>query len=103
MPVRARLLLAYLAVAVVLVGGGGMLLQRQLGAGLLASVDTALRMRADEVEQTMPETGTDLNFQDQPERLATPREAFTQVFNPAGTLVEASEAVGPRPSTGQRA
>jgi len=69
-PIRVRLLLAYLAAAVVLVGGGGILFQRQLGAGLLASADAALRVRAAEVEQGVPDRDGDLNFQDEPERLA---------------------------------
>ena len=70
MPIRVRLLLAYLAAAVVLVGGGGILFQRQLGVGLLASADAALRVRAAEVEQGVPDRDGDLNFQDEPERLA---------------------------------
>jgi len=96
-PIRIRLLLAYLAAAAVLVGSGGVLFQRQLGAGLLASADAALRVRAVEVGQAVPETGGELNFQDEPERLAAPREAFTQIFDPTGRLMEASEAVGPAP------
>lgn len=96
MPMRFRLLLAYLLAAVIVVGGGGWLFDRQLGVGLIAAVDASLQARAAEVEQQVPDSG-DVNFQDAPERLPTPRAAFTQIFDPAGALAEASESIGREP------
>ena len=94
MPIRVRLTLVYLAAAVLLVAAGGLLLTRQLHAGLLASVDTGLRTRADQLAQAVQHAGDNLDFQDETSRLIAPREAFAQVIAPNGRVAESSEAVG---------
>jgi len=95
MPIRVRLTLVYLAAAVLLVVAGGLLLTRQLHAGLLAAVDTGLRTRADQLAQAVQRAGDNLDFQDETSRLIAPREAFAQVLAPDGRVAESSEAVGP--------
>lgn len=97
MSLRWRLLLAYLATGVVLVGGGGMVLNRQLARGAIAGTDAALHARLVDLETVVPPAGTQVDFQDSPERLATPREAVTQIYDPSGTLIESSQAVGSAP------
>jgi len=94
MPIRIRLTLVYLAAAVLLVVAGGLLLTRQLHAGLLASVDTGLRTRADQLAQAVQRAGDNLDFQDETSRLIAPREAFAQVIAANGQVAESSEAVG---------
>lgn len=97
MRLRVRLTLVYLAVAATLLAAGGLLFSRQLRAGLVASVDTGLRTRADQLVQAVTHTDEGVDFQDERTRLITPRESFAQVFAPDGSLVESSEAVGSKP------
>ena len=94
MPIRLRLTLVYLAAAVLLVAAGGLLLTRQLHTGLVASVDTGLRTRADQLAQAVERAGDNLDFQDQASRLIAPKESFAQVIAPDGRVAESSEAVG---------
>ncbi|GAA2277624.1 ATP-binding protein [Nonomuraea roseoviolacea subsp. roseoviolacea] len=97
MPIRVRLLVVYLVASTVLAVSGGIVFERQLRDGLITSMDTALQARAGEIAQVVPEAGTELNFQDEPERLTSSRATFAQIFAPSGELVEASEATGRRP------
>ncbi|MEV6865065.1 ATP-binding protein [Streptosporangium subroseum] len=97
MPIRIRLLLAYLLATVLLAAGGEMVFERQLQTGLIASMDAALESRAEEVTQVVSENGAALDFQDEPERISPSRATFTQVFTPGGALAVASESIGSRP------
>jgi len=99
-PLRVRLTLVYLAVATTLLAAGGLLFSRQLHAGLLASVDTGLRTRADQLVQTVSRTDGGIDFQDERTRLITPRESFAQVYASDGSLAESSETIGSRPILG---
>ncbi|MDQ1497995.1 MAG: two-component system, OmpR family, sensor kinase [Actinomycetota bacterium] len=98
MPLRVRLTLAYLVVAATLLAAGGILFTRQLHSGLVASVDTGLRTRADQLVQSVTHTSDEgINFQDDGTRLIAPRESFAQVLGPDGSVVESSEAIGGHP------
>jgi signal transduction histidine kinase len=99
MPLRVRLTLAYLVVAATLLAAGGLLFTRQLHSGLIASVDTGLRTREDQLVQAVTHT-EGIDFQDERTRLITPKEAFAQVVGPDGSVVESSEAIGARPVLG---
>ncbi|HEV7862808.1 MAG TPA: ATP-binding protein, partial [Acidimicrobiia bacterium] len=98
MPLRVRLTLAYLVVAATLLAAGGLLFTRQLHSGLIASVDTGLRTRADQLVQAVAHASDEgIEFQDDGTRLIAPRESFAQVLGPDGSVVESSEAIGGRP------
>ena len=95
-----RLTLAYLAVAATLLVAGGLLFTRQLESGLVASIDTGLRTRADQLVQAIAHSEGGIDFQDERTRLITPRESFAQVVGSDGSVVESSEAIGNRPVLG---
>ncbi|MDP9843557.1 histidine kinase dimerization/phospho-acceptor domain-containing protein [Streptosporangium lutulentum] len=97
MPIRIRLLLAYLLATILLAAGGEVVFERQMQTGLIASMDAALESRAEEVTQIVSENGAALDFQDEPERISSSRATFTQVFTPGGALAVASESIGGRP------
>jgi signal transduction histidine kinase len=88
-----RLTLAYLAVAAVLLAAGGLLFTRQVHSGLIASVDTGLRTRADQLLQTVTNANEGIDFQDDHTHLIGPKESFAQVVGPDGSVVESSQAI----------
>lgn len=91
MPIRARLaLLVSLAVAA-LVATGGAVFVFQLRAGLDASLDAALRARADTLMQKIGPDGNG-DFQDSGgSGLLRPYEGLAQVIDPRGRLLDSSE------------
>ncbi|MDQ6876004.1 MAG: ATP-binding protein [Actinomycetota bacterium] len=91
MPIRARLaMLVSLAVAA-LVATGGALFVFQLRTGLDASLDTALRARADTLVQKVGPDGNG-DFQDSGGGgLLRPYEGLAQVIDPRGRLRDSSE------------
>ncbi len=104
--VRARLVSTYLLAAIVLAAGGATLLMVTLSRGLRASVDAALQTRAHtlaadlaagNVEQGDPPTIG------RPEHHASAVLAFTAVYGPGGTLIDAQPSSLPAPpvSAGQ--
>ncbi len=72
-------------------GGLGAFLYTRLGAELDQQIDTGLRSRAEVLAAGIGQGG--LNFGDAPGALVDPREAFAQVLDPSGAIVEASSAV----------
>jgi signal transduction histidine kinase len=94
-PLKVRLTLVFgVAMAIVLVGLGAFIYVR-LGDELLASLDFGLRSRAAVVEAAVGAGGQSLI--DGKSRLIDPDEAFAQVLNAAGQIVDASSAVSDAP------
>lgn len=73
---------------------------RQLQSGLVASLDTGLRTRGDQLVQAVAQTDGGDDFQDERTRLVTARESFAQVLSADGSVVESSEEIGGRPVLG---
>ena len=94
-PLRLRLTLAFaLSVAVVLAGLGWFLHVR-LGAELLRGIDLELRSRAGVITAALTEPGpVPVNAG---RDVIDPDEAFAQVLDPAGVVVDASQSVRSRP------
>lgn len=96
MPLRARLALLVAAAVAVLVVAGGAVFVGQLRTGLDASLDTALRARADALVQRLGSDGN-TDFQDSGAGAPLPpQEALAQVVDARGRLVESSEGTGGR-------
>ena len=97
MPIRVRLTLLALLGAVVLTTAGGWIFVHQLRHGLHASLDSALRTRADALVQTLQDASAGINFQDSGStQLLDAKEAIAQVATPQGRVAESSEASGTR-------
>jgi hypothetical protein len=77
-----------------------LLFTRQLQTGLIASVDTGLRSRADQLVQSVANAGEGIDFQDEHPRLIGAKESFAQILGPDGSVVESSQAIGGRPVLG---
>lgn len=94
-PLRLRLTLAFaLAMAAVLAGLGGFL-QVRLGAELLRGIDLELRSRAGVITAGLAEPGPlPINAG---RNVIDPDEAFGQVLDPTGRILDASEAVRAQP------
>jgi two-component system OmpR family sensor kinase len=94
-PLKVRLTLVFgVAMAIVLVGLGGFIYVR-LGDELLASLDFGLRSRAAVVEEAVARG--DQSLIDDKSKLLDPDEAFAQVLDASGQIVEASSAVSDAP------
>ncbi len=94
-PLRLRLTLAFaLSMAAVLAGLGGFLHAR-LGAELLRGIDLELRSRAGVIATALDHAGP-LPI-DAGRNVIDPDEAFAQVLDSAGAIVDASRSVRPRP------
>lgn len=104
--VRGRLVVTYLLAASVLAVVGLGLFTVALGRGLLASVDAALRTRADSIAADLTAAGSSEQVSPPPAVRATGRgagdlQAITAVYGPTGRLVDAQPPVLPAsPLTG---
>lgn len=95
MPLRVRLTGLAVLGALVAVTLGGWIFTVQLRQNLHASVDSALRTRADALVQSVRDAGSAIDFQDSGStRLLPAREAIAQIVGPTGALVESSEVAG---------
>lgn len=97
MPLRVRLAVLVAAVVAFLVTAGGAMFVVQLQAGLDASQDAALRVRADAlIERVSPDGNS--NFQDSGGTgVLPPTEALAQVVDSRGALSEYSDGTRGRP------
>jgi hypothetical protein len=94
-PLRLRLTLAFaLCMATVLLALGGFLYV-QLGAELLGGIDLELRSRGGVIVSALGERGPVPI--DAGRKLIDPDEAFAQILDPAGGIVEATPAVAATP------
>lgn len=94
-PLRLRLTLAFaLSMAAVLAGLGGFLHVR-LGAELLRGIDLELRSRAGVITTALAEPGAPPV--DAGRNVIDPDEAFAQVLDPAGRILDASASVRVQP------
>ena len=94
-PLRLRLTLAFaLCMATVLSALGGFLYVR-LGAELLGGIDLELRSRGGVIVSALSERGPVPI--DAGRKLIDPDEAFAQILDPAGAIVEATPAVAATP------
>jgi two-component system OmpR family sensor kinase len=96
LPIRLRLALAFAVGMAVVLACLGTFLYVRLGTELLASIDLGLRGRAQIVEAGIP----DGSFTDQPSGLSDPDEAFAQVLDPSGAILESSPEVADAPLVG---
>ena len=95
MPLRVRLTGLAVLGALVAVTLGGWIFTVQLRQNLHASVDSALRTRADALVQSVRDAGSAIDFQDSgSKRLIPAREAIAQIVGPTGELVESYEVGG---------
>jgi signal transduction histidine kinase len=96
LPIRLRLALAFAVGMAVVLACLGTFLYVRLGTELLASIDLGLRSRAQIVEAGV----ADGSFTDQPNGLSDPDEAFAQVLNTSGAILESSPEVADAPLVG---
>ncbi|MDX6596015.1 MAG: hypothetical protein QOI72_1397, partial [Solirubrobacterales bacterium] len=96
LPIRLRLALAFAVGMAVVLACLGAFLYVRLGAQLLASIDLGLRSRAQIVQAGV----ADGSFTDQPNGLSDPDEAFAQVLDPSGAILESSPEVADAPLVG---
>ena len=93
MRIRLRLALLFAAGTALLVGVGGMVFLHQLHHGLLRSVDSALRTRADTVIQGIPDGSGALDFQKPASRTSSPGQAIRQIIGADGKVLDASDTL----------
>jgi two-component system, OmpR family, sensor kinase len=97
-PIRIRLAIVFALATLTLVGTSGYLFVHSLRHGLETSLDAALRNRADALTQKVHDANGGIDFQDSGRtRLVQPEDSVAQVLDPAGRVVESSEAAGSRP------
>jgi two-component system OmpR family sensor kinase len=96
LPIRLRLTLAFAVGMAVVLACLGTFLYVRLGTELLASIDLGLRSRAQIVEAGIPEG----SFTEQPNGLSDPDEAFAQVLDRSGAILESSPEVAHAPLVG---
>jgi heavy metal sensor kinase len=94
--IRLRLALLFAAGTALLVGVGGMVFLHQLHHGLIRSVDSALRTRADTVIQAIPDGSGAADFQKPGTRTSSPGQAIREIIGADGKVVDSSEALGRR-------
>jgi two-component system, OmpR family, sensor kinase len=92
--VRAQVTAAFAAGMVIILVALGAFLYLQLGSDLLASIDMGLRSRGEAIVTAVEAGG---GFPDQSGSLIDPDEAFAQVLNSAGEILDSSPIVRDAP------
>lgn len=118
MPIRTRLALLFAITTAVLVAVGGVIFIRVFSAGLTDTVDAALQSELPVAIQAIPDGSGQENFQDSGGHVfgslsahggsskagsATQGEYLIQIVDPAGKVVEWSQASGPTRLLGRNA
>ncbi|HEY2957583.1 MAG TPA: ATP-binding protein [Actinomycetota bacterium] len=99
LPIRLRLLLAFVAVMAAVIFAIGVFLYARVGAALDRTIDQSLRARADDVVALVHRAGPGpwRQGRDGPEQRG---ESFAQVLDHGGAVVDSSGPVGDRPLLG---
>lgn len=94
-PLRLRLTVAFAASMAVVLGAVGAFLYARLGTELLWATDAALASRADALASNLDQEG--VSFGEGEAELIDPDEAFAQLIDRDGAVVESSSAVSSEP------
>jgi len=95
--IRLRLALLFAAGTALLVGVGGLVFLHQLHRGLIRSLDSALRTRADSLIQAIPDESDGVNLRDPATRTSSSSgQALREVIRADGKVVDASDTLGGR-------
>lgn len=97
MRIRLRLALLFATGTALLVGVGGLVFLHQLHRGLIRSLDSALRTRADSLIQAIPDESDGVNLRDPATRTSSSSgQALREVIRADGKVVDASDTLGGR-------
>jgi two-component system OmpR family sensor kinase len=95
LPIRLRLTLAFALGMALVISGLGAFLYVRLGSELLRAIDLGLRSRAEVLAAGIDQQN--VNFGDEPGALVSQADAFAQILDRSGRLVESTDAVSAEP------